>query len=119
MVCARRISGPIGRVPTVCRRGATLQNATKCYNSDAGAEGPAADEGRSEALPVLAALPSSPPSLIAALQPRQQDAIELLLLGRSDHAVAQAVKVHRVTVTKWRLYDPAFRAELNRRREQK
>ena len=62
-----------------------------------------------------------PPSVpaVGTLDPRQRDAIELILLGRSDRAVAEAVKVHRVTVTKWRLYDPTFQAALNRRREER
>lgn len=44
----------------------------------------------------------------------QQNAIELLLTGMSDRTVAEQVGVCRETVTKWRLYHPAFRAEMNR-----
>jgi hypothetical protein len=88
---------------------AGLQNATKRYNFSGAAppQTPAPTPTATES------------QIIAPLQQRQLDAIELLLLGRSDRAVARVVSVHRVTVTKWRLYDPSFRAELNRRREQK
>lgn len=54
----------------------------------------------------------------APLSARQQNAIELLVLGHTDATVAEKVKVHRVTVTKWRLYHLAFQAELNRRRQE-
>jgi hypothetical protein len=43
----------------------------------------------------------------------QQNAIELLLQGKSDQATADALGLHRVTVTRWRNYDRAFRAALN------
>ena len=63
-----------------------LQNATKSYNS-----------GRE-------------------LTIEQQRAIDELVLGKSDQEVADAVGVHRVTVTKWRNYDAHFQAALNVRR---
>src|SRR5579871_129127 len=47
---------------------------------------------------------------------RQQNAIDLLVTGKRDSEAGEAVGVHRVTVTKCRLYDPLFQAELNRRR---
>ncbi len=47
---------------------------------------------------------------------RQQEAIELLALGRSDGVVAEQVGVTRLTVIDWRLYDPEFAAALNRKR---
>jgi hypothetical protein len=47
---------------------------------------------------------------------KQENAIDLLVTGKTDGQVAEAVGLHRVTVTKWRLYDPWFQAELNRRR---
>ena len=46
----------------------------------------------------------------------QQNAIDVLLTGASDAAVATRLGLHRVTVTRWRLYHPTFRAELDRRR---
>jgi hypothetical protein len=49
---------------------------------------------------------------------KQQNAIELLVMGETDAATAETVGVHRVTVTKWRLYDPFFAAELNGRRKE-
>jgi hypothetical protein len=42
----------------------------------------------------------------------QWKAVGLILAGRRDLEVAQAVNVHRVTVTRWRLYCPAFRKAL-------
>lgn len=48
----------------------------------------------------------------------QQNAIDLLVTGKSDQAVADAVGVSRPTVTSWRLYDPHFQAELNKRRKE-
>ncbi|MDP2949828.1 MAG: hypothetical protein Q8P22_09865 [Chloroflexota bacterium] len=47
----------------------------------------------------------------------QHNAIDLLVTGKTDQDTAEAVSVNRVTVTKWRLYDPYFQAELNRRRQ--
>jgi hypothetical protein len=46
----------------------------------------------------------------------QQNAIDLLVQGETDAATAEVVRVNRSTVTKWRLYDPHFQAELNRKR---
>ena len=49
---------------------------------------------------------------------KQLNAIDLLVQGETDTATAETVGVHRVTVTKWRNYDPYFQAELNRRRKE-
>ena len=46
----------------------------------------------------------------------QQNAIDLLAAGRTDTEAARMLNLHRTTVTKWRLYDPAFQAALNRLR---
>ena len=51
-----------------------------------------------------------------ALSIEQHNAIDTLVTGKSDQATANAVGVNRVTVLKWRLHDPLFQAELNRRR---
>lgn len=48
---------------------------------------------------------------------KQENALDLLVIGETDSATAEAVGVARVTVTKWRNYDPHFQAELNRRRQ--
>jgi hypothetical protein len=53
-----------------------------------------------------------------ALTPQQSAAIDLLIAGRSDARAAAALGVHRVTVTRWRLYNHVFQAELNRRRQE-
>jgi hypothetical protein len=52
------------------------------------------------------------------LTPEQERAMALLLFGASDQKVADHVGRHRVTVTKWRLYDPVFREEFRRRRRE-
>ncbi|NSW83138.1 MAG: helix-turn-helix domain-containing protein [Syntrophothermus sp.] len=48
----------------------------------------------------------------------QENAIDLLLQGKSDREVAEAVGVSRQTVTEWRNRDALFVAELNRRRQE-
>jgi len=48
----------------------------------------------------------------------QLNAIDLLVLGKTDRDVAEAVGVHRCTVTSWRLDNFHFQAELNRRRKE-
>jgi hypothetical protein len=50
------------------------------------------------------------------LSVQQQNAIDLLVTGCSDRETADKVGVTRSTVTRWRLYHPAFRAELNAQR---
>jgi hypothetical protein len=52
------------------------------------------------------------------LSQRQLIAIDLLVSGKNDREVAEAVGVKRVTVTRWRLYHLAFRAAVSRRRQQ-
>jgi hypothetical protein len=47
---------------------------------------------------------------------KQENAIDLLVLGETDASTAESVGVSRPTVTKWRNHDPCFVAELNRRR---
>ena len=44
----------------------------------------------------------------AELSPKQQTAISALVMGLSDERAADHAGVHRVTVTRWRLYDEAF-----------
>lgn len=48
---------------------------------------------------------------------QQQNAIDLLISGSSDREAAQQVGVDRSTITRWRLYHPAFQAKLNAQRE--
>lgn len=48
---------------------------------------------------------------------KQENAIDMLVTGATNSEVAEAVGVNRVTVTRWRLYDPRFEAELNTRRK--
>jgi len=52
-----------------------------------------------------------------ALSPEQSIAIHLLLAGHTDQHVADTVRVHRTTITRWRLYHPLFQTELNRHRQ--
>jgi len=50
------------------------------------------------------------------LTPEQLNAIDLLILGKTDKEVSNLVGVRRETVTKWHR-NPFFTAELNSRRE--
>ena len=52
------------------------------------------------------------------LNVEQENAIDLLLQGKSDREVAEAVGVSRQTVTEWRNHNSVFVAELNRRRQE-
>jgi hypothetical protein len=58
------------------------------------------------------------PDKIRQLSQEQMNAIEHLLQGKSDRAVADAVGVARQTVWEWRNRDPLFIAELNRQRSE-
>lgn len=53
------------------------------------------------------------------LTPRQETAVELLLVGKSDAATAKALGIHRTTIARWRAAHPAFQAELARRRAER
>ena len=46
----------------------------------------------------------------------QQSAVDLLAAGKNDTETAAALNLNRVTVTRWRLYSPEFRAALAVRR---
>jgi len=46
----------------------------------------------------------------------QQNAVDLLAAGKTDTEAAELLGLSRVTVSKWRLYDPEFLAALNSRR---
>jgi hypothetical protein len=50
------------------------------------------------------------------LTPEQLNAIDLLILGKTDREVAEIVGVRRETITKWHK-NPFFMAELNIKRE--
>ena len=56
-------------------------------------------------------------SQYATLSIEQHNAIDLLILGHTDHAVAEQTGVTRETVCRWRNENPYFMAELNRRRK--
>ena len=49
-------------------------------------------------------------TVLQRLSPKQVRAIGCLSYGLSDELTADRVGVHRVTVTRWRLYDETFRA---------
>ena len=53
-----------------------------------------------------------------AISGQQRKAILHILAGKPDAAVAYALGVHRVTVTHWRLRNPAFQDELHPARQQ-
>lgn len=46
----------------------------------------------------------------------QRNAVDLLVTGRPDREVGEAVGVARQTVCSWRRFNPVFQAELNSRR---
>jgi hypothetical protein len=56
--------------------------------------------------------PADPHGLTLA----QQNAVDLLAGGKNDTETAKALGLNRVTVTRWRLYSPEFRAALADRR---
>ena len=58
------------------------------------------------------------PDKIRQLSQEQMNAIENLLLGKSDRAAAETVGVSRQTICEWRNHDPLFIAELNRQRSE-
>ena len=47
----------------------------------------------------------------------QENAIDLLIIGKSDREVSESVNVNRSTVNQWQNHNPFFVAELNRRRK--
>jgi hypothetical protein len=47
---------------------------------------------------------------------QQRNAIDALILGCSDREAGEAANVDRSTVARWRLYHPAFQAELENQR---
>jgi hypothetical protein len=53
----------------------------------------------------------------ATLSIEQHNAIDLLILGHTDHTVAEQIGVARETICRWRNENPYFMAELNRRRK--
>ena len=52
------------------------------------------------------------------LSERQEQAINLILLGQSDQAVAEAIGVARQTVNKWKHQSHLFKAILNSQRHE-
>jgi hypothetical protein len=94
------------------------QNASGCYTphacaaelvaqpATAGADvGPPAPRSRAEAVGIVVTV-------------QQEHAIDLFVTGRNDVEVAAALRVHRTTVTRWRLHHLGFRAALSRRRHE-
>jgi hypothetical protein len=69
--------------------GETLQNVTECYTNG----------GVGDGLSVL-----------------QFRALDMLLLGKTDSAIAEALGVSRMTLWRWQTNDEPFMAELARRR---
>ena len=52
------------------------------------------------------------------LTPQQETAIDLIVAGKNDREVAQAVGKSRSTINIWRNHDPLFMATLNNHRQQ-
>ena len=74
--------------------GTALAQATAPETGDTGADGRATDCYK----------------FSGELSPKQQTAISALVMGLSDERAADHAGVHRVTVSRWRLYDDAFQA---------
>lgn len=53
------------------------------------------------------------------LSPKQLEAINLLGTGMTQVAAAEAINVHRVTLSNWFRKDPRFRAELHRQLDER
>lgn len=49
---------------------------------------------------------------------QQLNAVELLIMGKTDREVADAIGVGRETICRWRLYHLGFQAALNTRRQE-
>jgi hypothetical protein len=58
------------------------------------------------------------PVKLPELSDRQCRAIELLVQGYTESAVAAEVGIHRTTIWRWGEHHPVFRAELARRRQE-
>jgi len=52
------------------------------------------------------------PAPVAELTVIQLNAVDLLAAGKSDNEAAKLLGLHRVTVTRWRLYHLEFRSAL-------
>ncbi len=61
---------------------------------------------------------SEPVQAKRELSDQQRRAIGLLVEGKTDPEVAEGLGVQRAMLARWRRYDVAFRAELNRRRQE-
>ena len=63
-------------------------------------------------------LPNVTECYVAAerLNDRQLVALRMMIAGKSDSEITQAVGVHRQTLWRWRQHDDDFRAELQRQR---
>lgn len=57
-----------------------------------------------------------PPAARDDMSLPQLSAVDLLAAGKSDTETAAVLGLHRVSVTRWRLYSPGFRAALAERR---
>jgi hypothetical protein len=77
------------------------QNDSKC---------PTPDETHGGRCPIVGHSPG--------ISARKQAAIEMILTGATDTAVAEALMVTRKTIYRWRVEDTQFRAHLDRRRRE-
>jgi plasmid maintenance system antidote protein VapI len=96
---------------------AVSPNVTPCHTCEANSttsKQPRDDEGAATNDPSARAVVEEREALTA----QQFQAIELVLLGKKDREVAEAVGVSRRTIIRWRLEDADFIAELHRRRRE-
>ena len=89
------------------------QNASGCYTPHECAAGAADLLARPTALESKAV-----DGVGIVLSVQQEQAIELFVTGRRDVEVAAALRIHRTTVTRWRLHHLGLRAALSRRRQE-
>ena len=55
---------------------------------------------------------------VDTLSDKQEQAINLILLGQTDQSVAEAIGVARQTINKWKNQNPLFKATLNSQRQE-
>ena len=55
---------------------------------------------------------------VDTLSDKQEQAINLILLGQTDQSLAEAIGVARQTINKWKNQNPLFKATLNSQRQE-
>ena len=111
------ISTPSDLLRATEKQPAVSPNVTPCHTCEANST--SSEPARDDSGPATNAPTARPiTEEREALTPQQFQAIELVLLGKKDREVADAVGVSRRTIIRWRLQDADFIAELHRRRRE-